>query len=488
MDASVEAGEPGHAGIPGGASVWWTWTAPADGTAVFTVNGRPDGTVLVVYTGESLATLSRVASNEASVHGYLRSRAILKAVAGTSYQLAVDGMGGISSDLTLELVLTEGPENDLFSSAREIAGTETNAIGNNLGATREENEPIPTAYGTGSLWWAWRAPRNGRAVLRADGTHPGSAVRVHSGSSLQALELVTSGVQSLARNYIVFDATEGAAYQIALEQTGQTTADFTLSLDLVDPPANDRIVDRIPVSEFPVVVHGNNLGAAPDEGEDVLAGYPADSSVWWTWTAQTSGPVILSTAGTEIETRFAVFNGSATANLHRVGLRFIDFDEDESPRFVFDAVAGTSYQIKVTGVFGAMGDNVFRMSAAEPPSLSTVQPATSLANPGPRMVLSANAAGLGALRYQWMDDGEDIPGATDATFTIPSVQWFHSGRYAVRVGDAFGETIGPPVYFAVENTPLSKARLLNLSTRALCLTGDDVLIPTAATSVAEPKS
>ena len=30
-DATAEPGEPQHAGQPGGASVWWRWTAPATG-------------------------------------------------------------------------------------------------------------------------------------------------------------------------------------------------------------------------------------------------------------------------------------------------------------------------------------------------------------------------------------------------------------------------------------------------------------------------
>ena len=33
VGATKEPGEPDHAGDPGGASVWYTWTAPADGVA-----------------------------------------------------------------------------------------------------------------------------------------------------------------------------------------------------------------------------------------------------------------------------------------------------------------------------------------------------------------------------------------------------------------------------------------------------------------------
>src|SRR5205807_2045387 len=39
VGATREAGEPNHAGNAGGASVWWTWTAPSNGTYTVTTRG-----------------------------------------------------------------------------------------------------------------------------------------------------------------------------------------------------------------------------------------------------------------------------------------------------------------------------------------------------------------------------------------------------------------------------------------------------------------
>src|SRR5256885_16260825 len=38
--ASKEAGEPDHAGNPGGKSVWWTWTAPTNGEVIINTDDR----------------------------------------------------------------------------------------------------------------------------------------------------------------------------------------------------------------------------------------------------------------------------------------------------------------------------------------------------------------------------------------------------------------------------------------------------------------
>ena len=62
--AGKEPGEPDHAGDPGGASVWYRWTPPATGMARFSAQGNWFKTLISVYEGQSLASLSQLASGE----------------------------------------------------------------------------------------------------------------------------------------------------------------------------------------------------------------------------------------------------------------------------------------------------------------------------------------------------------------------------------------------------------------------------------------
>ena len=53
--ATKEGGEPNHAGNAGGASVWWKWTAPSDGSIIISTAGSNFDTTLGIYTGSSVS-------------------------------------------------------------------------------------------------------------------------------------------------------------------------------------------------------------------------------------------------------------------------------------------------------------------------------------------------------------------------------------------------------------------------------------------------
>lgn len=99
QNASKELNEPNHAGNTGGASVWYSWQAPSDGTFTFDTSGSTFDTVLAVYTGANLASLTEIVSNDDS--GGVTSSVTFTAIAGTTYRIAVDGFGGATGDIAI---------------------------------------------------------------------------------------------------------------------------------------------------------------------------------------------------------------------------------------------------------------------------------------------------------------------------------------------------------------------------------------------------
>ena len=98
--ATKESGEPNHAGNAGGASVWYNWTASANGTVTIDTIGSTFSTLLAAYTGTSVGSLTSVASNSGSA-GNGASRIIFTASSGTTYHIAIDGVNGGTGNLVL---------------------------------------------------------------------------------------------------------------------------------------------------------------------------------------------------------------------------------------------------------------------------------------------------------------------------------------------------------------------------------------------------
>ncbi len=99
-DATKEAGEANHAGLNGGKSVWWSWTAPKSGNVQITTEGSDFDTLLGVYTGASVASTTQIVADDDS--GANRTSIVtFNAVAGTTYHIAVDGDNGESGNVAL---------------------------------------------------------------------------------------------------------------------------------------------------------------------------------------------------------------------------------------------------------------------------------------------------------------------------------------------------------------------------------------------------
>jgi len=113
VSATKESGEPNHSPDNNGGtkSVWYQWQAPATGDATITTAGSSFDTVLGVYTGGSVASLTAVAKNDDTNANDATSSVTFCATAGTIYMIAVDGYnnggaGGDVGSVTLNWSLT----------------------------------------------------------------------------------------------------------------------------------------------------------------------------------------------------------------------------------------------------------------------------------------------------------------------------------------------------------------------------------------------
>jgi hypothetical protein len=105
VGATKEPGEPRHANNPGGKSIWWSWVAPVSGVVTLNTAGSNFDTLLGLYTGTSVSNLVVRASNDNASNSFKTSVILYPVVAGTEYQIAVDGANGDAGEVVLSLSL-----------------------------------------------------------------------------------------------------------------------------------------------------------------------------------------------------------------------------------------------------------------------------------------------------------------------------------------------------------------------------------------------
>ena len=233
LAATREPGEPLHGGVSGTNSLWYSWTAPASGGVVVQAIGGSQfaSPILAVYTGTDLTTLTNVAFNFSPFANNQfplnKARVAFTAVAGQTYQVAVDGLPTASyesqGNLTFTLTLTPPPANDLLQNATPISGIYYDITnGTFLGASREASEPTHGSTAPQTLWWNWTAPTNLNVSsipmrLTADAVGIPPRFGIYVGSTVGTLSPVT--VTQLADGMTqtaTFTAVPGTNYQIAI--------------------------------------------------------------------------------------------------------------------------------------------------------------------------------------------------------------------------------------------------------------------------------
>jgi outer membrane protein assembly factor BamB len=235
VGATLEAGEPATlAGVPIGASLWWTWTPTQSGVYYFDTTGSTFDTVIGIFTGSSVSSLSPVASNDDGTPGGGISQLSFSATAGTTYQIEVAGKNGVSGIAALRIA--SPPANDAFASAQVVAGNPANGsfsvLGTTLYATTEGGEPSPTGAGGGhTVWYAWTAPVSGQYELAAFSSTLDMVSAVYTGTSVAGLTLVGANNNEASNDedsLVPFTATAGQTYYFQVDNTDASGGNFTV--------------------------------------------------------------------------------------------------------------------------------------------------------------------------------------------------------------------------------------------------------------------
>lgn len=190
--ATMQIGEPDHAGTDNGGSVWYRMEALRGDNVRVTAEGRMGQTSIGVYRGGSLAGLQEVTSS--SVVGG-DATVTFAASEGDVFHVAVDynplpnTAGAGERDPVTITVLPLAAEYDAFASAFDLdtdGGLEQMSFG---GSTVEAGEPYPpTQENRGTLWMHAAGPAGAQLDLTVVQATEGVLLEGFTGSSIDTLQ------------------------------------------------------------------------------------------------------------------------------------------------------------------------------------------------------------------------------------------------------------------------------------------------------------
>ena len=361
LDATGEALEPAHAGAGGGRSLWWTWTAPANGVYTLSTSGSTFDTVLGVYVGNSVSTLTLIGDNDDAGFDY-SSEVVFSASAGVAYHFAVDGFSGDVGSVQLNFSANPLMTNNNFANPTAINGVNLTVTGHNVGATGEFAEPAHAGYPASySVWWTWTAPSSGSVTFSTAGSSFDTVLAVYTGNVYGALTSIafndnvsTSPGASILTSEVTFTAQAGVAYRIAIDGIDDVVTGASgvgnILLHIGRSPANDNFASRVTLTGDLAEAFVQTVGATRENFETSPVGSPVSRSVWWTWTAPRTGKATITTDGSSFDTVLAVYTGNTLSTLTEVASNDDRVNLKIRTSLVsFGTVGGTTYQIQLDG-------------------------------------------------------------------------------------------------------------------------------------------
>jgi hypothetical protein len=402
-----QIGEPNHANVPSGQSLWYRWTAPNNGLLTVNTAGslngtRPTDTLLAAYTGTSVSALTPIGANNDVSTTDVTSRIVINVVAGRTYYLAVDTpyyfFGGIvlnwsfSASVTPTPTPSTAPANDMFARAQLIAGASGRVVGRNSGATREAGEPVHhVSAGGRTVWYKWVAPGNGTVTFTTVGSRFDTIMAVYSGTALNALTPIgvnDDEASTIGTSKLAFVATAARTYYIAIDGYRLAAGELTLGWNFIADrgPANDDWIRAQVLSGTTGRVTGNNTEADKEAGEPAHNGNSGGKSLWYKWTAPATGTATFDTIGSTFDTLLAVYTGTGVSALTRIASDD-DSGGNRTSRVNLTVVAGTTYTIAVDGYNGAAGTVVlnFRATSVSGPPNDAFANAQIISGPSGRV-------------------------------------------------------------------------------------------------------
>ncbi len=388
--ATTEAGEPPFRQGTPVKTVWWKWIPTSATPVILSAGAGYESDEVGVFTGGSVGSLAGATAVVASQGSF-----VFTPVAGTTYYLRVslDPFSGARSTSTLSIRVWNPPVNNNWANATNISGAlPLTVVGTEVDGSLEAGEPGISSNST-STWYKWTATVSGPVQVLTDAYYndpvqldfKAAYVDIFTGSSLVTLTPITPS--SSNAEFAAFNATVGTVYYIRISKPDYAADSPSVSIILQTgppPPANNAFASAVVMSGVPSAVQTGTIVSASTEVNEppVTSG----GSVWYVWTAATTGKVGLALNVEFGTVQLQAFTGSTVGALTQVGT---------SDLSQFSATAGVAYRFQVSGSQTSIDDGGFTLQTVPVPANDNFASASVIAAAVPTYT-TGTTAGAGA--------------------------------------------------------------------------------------------
>jgi hypothetical protein len=382
--ATDAPGEPAHAGVSGSHSVWFQHQFFSAGKYIVSTCGSSFDTTLDVYTSGGLSpTFANIGSPVASSDDFAgcsgtnpnASAVTFTVLSASTYRIAIDGHGDGAGQA--DVAVRRVGSNDAFASPAVFSAPASapvppqTALATNIGDSAEAGEPAHAgSTAAHSLWYSVTPGVTGPLTLNTCGSSYDTVLAVYTGSVVTALTAVpgasdddTTVCGDGRAALVTFNAVAGTTYHAAVDGKAGATGFGKLN---IQPIANDAFDAAVALpSSAPLDIAFDGNGASAQAGEPGVLGNPPGPTVWYAWTAPTSGTATLDACPPAGDGPFvtyaAAYTGSAVGALTSV-TPDMTFDTcpdgvENGTHATFHAAAGATYrlQLQALGSIGLLG-------------------------------------------------------------------------------------------------------------------------------------
>ena len=150
-----------------------------------------------------------------------------------------------------------------------------------------------------------------------------------------------------------------------LNLTATANGSVTLTANWTETPANDNFSSPVTISGSSGSKTGSNTEATLETSEVMPSARSSSTgSVWYKWTAPSTGTATFDTVGSGFDTVVGIYTGTSVSALTEIASNDDIESGNTKSRVTFSASSGTTYRIAVYGYSGANGSYTLNWSLA----------------------------------------------------------------------------------------------------------------------------